>query len=476
MVNKIRLNIAKFAAKVASQVAKLGSGSGGNFPGYVFFKFAGQEALFDLSHEMKVGPILVTGTNGKTTTTTLLIKLLSHDAEIRKSFENNTINSITTGILKGKGDLGVFEYGIRNKTYGIPDTIQRLVDPIGVVYTTISREHSQVAGIKNPFDEYIEAKTLLSKNMDRGVIISNADDPLTANIALNKQKDIKVNFYGLAVDDINDIFEGSNSLNCPNCGKELEYSHKFLNHRGIYSCSCGFKRPELNVKLVDVDFKADKWDLTIEGDVYNYTNNQNVSFRVVISVPPFGFHNIYNTLASITAYASFTPKIENIEMTIRDIFDNLDMSFIPPGRFEVVKIDSGKYVGLGQGDNGDAARINALFMNQYIDGPLEFIYTTPDVNEEEIFEDHLKVIESLNPEHVIVVPGRKSIEKAEEYYNMIADEFDAVFYPLSYEKMDERIDKLVQLAQNSKYDYVIMTGCGEEQEMWENIKQKLIKR
>lgn len=476
MVNKIRLNIAKFAAKVASQVAKLGSGSGGNFPGHVFFKFAGQEALFDLSHEMKVGPILVTGTNGKTTTTTLLIKLLSHDAEIRKSFENNTINSITTGILKGKGDLGVFEYGIRNKTYGIPDTIQRLVDPIGVVYTTISREHSQVAGIKNPFDEYIEAKTLLSKNMDRGVIISNADDPLTANIALNKQKDIKVNFYGLAIDDINDIFEGSNSLNCPNCGKKLEYSHKFLNHRGIYSCSCGFKRPELNVKLVDVDFKADKWDLTIEGDVYNYTNNQNVSFRVVISVPPFGFHNIYNTLASITAYASFTPKIENIEMTIRDIFDNLDMSFIPPGRFEVVKIDSGKYVGLGQGDNGDAARINALFMNQYIDGPLEFIYTTPDVNEEEIFEDHLKVIESLNPEHVIVVPGRKSIEKAEEYYNMIADEFDAVFYPLSYEKMDERIDKLVQLAQNSKYDYVIMTGCGEEQEMWENIKQKLIKR
>ncbi|WP_299524152.1 Mur ligase family protein [uncultured Methanobrevibacter sp.] len=476
MVNKIRLSIAKFAAKIASQVAKLGSGSGGNFPGHVFFKVAGQEALFDLSHEMKVGPILVTGTNGKTTTTTLLIKLLSHDTEIRKSFENNTINSITTGILKGKGDIGVFEYGIRNKTYGIPDTIQRLVDPIGVVYTTISREHSQVAGIKNPFDEYVEAKTLLSKNMTKGIVISNADDPLTANIAINKQKDIKVNFYGLDIDDIDDIFEGSNSLNCPNCGKKLEYSQKFLNHRGIYGCSCGFKRPELNVKLVDADFKTDEWDLTIEGELYNYTNNQDVSFNVVISVPPFGFHNIYNTLASITAYASFTPRIENIENTIRDIFNNLDMSFIPPGRFEVVKIDSNKYVGLGQGDNGDAARINALFMDQYIDGPLEFIYTTPDVNEEEIFEDHLKVIKSLNPEHVIVVPGRKSIEKAEEYYNIIAEEFDAVFYPLSYEKMGERIDKLVQLAQDSKYNYVIMTGCGEEQEMWENIKQKLIKR
>lgn len=50
------------------------------------------------------------------------------------------------------------------------------------------------------------------------------------------------------------------------------------------------------------------------------------------------------------------------------------------------------------------------------------------------------------------------------------------FYPLSYDKMDERIRKLVDLAETSDYNYVIMTGCGEEQEMWENIKQKLINK
>lgn len=258
--------------------------------------------------------------------------------------------------------------------------------------------------------------------------------------------------------------------------KKLEYSQKFLNHRGIYSCECGFKRHELNVKLVGADFKPDNWDLTIEGNLYNYTNNKDISFEVSINVPPFGFHNIYNTLASICTYATFTPKIDNIENTIKEVFNNLDMSFIPPGRFEVVKLND-KYVGLGQGDNGDAAKINALFMNQYIDGPLEFIYTTPDENEEEIFEDHLEVIKNLNPDHMIVVPGRKSIEKAKEYYNIISEEYDnADFYPLSYDKMDERIRKLVDLAETSDYNYVIMTGCGEEQEMWENIKQKLINK
>ncbi len=146
------------------------------------------------------------------------------------------------------------------------------------------------------------------------------------------------------------------------------------------------------------------------------------------------------------------------------------MSFIPPGRFEVVKFKD-KYVGLGQRDNGDAAKINALFMNQYIDGPLEFIYTTPDEYEDEIFKDHLEVIKSLNPDHVIVVPGRKSSKKAKQYYDIIAREFDNTEF---YDKIDKRIEKLVDLAKTSNYDYVIMTGCGEEQEMWENIKQKLI--
>lgn len=475
MGGKIRFNVAKFGAKVASQVSKFGFGSGNNLPGYVFYKIAGKEALKDLAHEMSIGPILITGTNGKTTTTTLLIKLLSADTKIRKSFESNTIHAITTGILKGDGDLGVFEYGIRNKSYGIPDTVQRLIDPVGVVYTTISREHSQVAGVKNPFEEYVDAKSLLSQGMTRGVVIFNADDPVTANIACNKRNDLHVNFYGLAIDSINDIFE-SDSPNCPRCGKKLEYSQKFLNHRGIYSCCCGFKRHEPNVKLVGADFKPDNWNLTIEGNLYNYTNNKDISFEVSINVPPFGFHNIYNTLASICTYATFTPKIDNIENTIKEVFNNLDMSFIPPGRFEVVKLND-KYVGLGQGDNGDAAKINALFMNQYIDGPLEFIYTTPDENEEEIFEDHFEVIKNLNPDHMIVVPGRKSIEKAKEYYNIISEEYDnADFYPLSYDKMDERIRKLVDLAETSDYNYVIMTGCGEEQEMWENIKQKLINK
>lgn len=473
-MNTLKFKLAKMIGKITSAVSKIGPGAGGNIPGHMVLKVGGDEALRQLASELKLGAVLVTGTNGKTTTTTLLIKLLSNDLQIRKSFENNTVNSITTSLLKQDGDLGVFEYGIRNTEFGIPDKVQRLVDPVGVVYTTISQEHTQVNGVKNPFLAYYHAKILLTQDMKRGVIVTNSDDPRTALIGINKQKDVKINYYGIAIDGIEDIFDEM-PIRCPKCNEhELSYSKRFLNHRGLYECECGFKRPEPNVKLTNAEFGVDSWKLTIEGNVFNYHAKKEIPLNLELTVPPFGFHNIYNTLASITAYASYTPKTDRIEDTIYKIFNNLDMSFIPPGRFEVVNCN-GKFIGLGQGDNGDALKINGLFMNQFIDGPLEFIYTTPDEYEDEIFADHFEVIRNLNPEHVIVVPGRKSVEKAEEYCNRIRKEFDNVdFYPLDYEKMDKRIDKLTQLATDSEYDYIIMSGCGEEQAMWEKIKRKII--
>ena len=471
----IKVSIAKTLAKIGGPFSKLGSGSGKSFAGIIFSKIAGIDAISELSDDLTIGSILLTGTNGKTTTTTLLINLLSNDLEIRSSFESNTINAISSALIQQKGDIGVFEYGIRNIKYGIPDTVQRVVDPIGVVYTTISPEHAQVAGVKNPFKDYYKAKELLSENMNKGFIITNTDDPRTAFLGYKKRDDVKVHYYGLEVDDIHDFFD-ADAVECPSCGRQLNYEKRFLNHRGVYSCECGFKRPEPHVKLTNVEFTNERWMLTIEGNLFNYPNKHDISFKVDLNVPPFGFHNIYNTLAAITTYATFTTKVDNIESTIHQVFDNLDMSFIPPGRFEVVK-HGNKLIGLGQGDNGDAAKINALFMSQFIDGPLEFIYTTPEENEEEIFEDHFEVIKALNPAHVIVVPGRKSIEKAEEYYNIIKKEYpDADFYPLSYDEMTKRINKLYELAIESEYDYVIMTGCGEEQAMWESIKQKIIKR
>lgn len=473
MVNILRYNLAKIAGKAGIHIAKLGSGEGNSFPGLVFLKIGGFESLKALSNELDIGSILVTGTNGKTTTTTLLTRLLSNDIDIRQSYENNTVNAVTTALLKGNSDMGVFEYGIRDIKHGIPVEIQESINPIGVVYTTISREHTQVLGVKNSFKDYIKAKTLLSEGMKEGVIITNGDDPRTTGIGLEKEKDVHVNYYGIEVDEIDDIFDAI-PAKCPFCDEELEYEHVYMNHRGRYHCpSCGFKRPTPNVALTNIIFNNDNWVLEIKGNLYNYLVSKDISFEVTLTVPPFGYHNIYNTLCSITAYASFTPTPEKIESTCKKVFDNLDMSFIPPGRFEVIEVGD-KIVGLGQGDNGDALRINVSYMDQYIEDSVEFIYTTPDVGEEEVFHDHMEAIRCIKPDHLIVVPGRESVEIAEKYYNEIKDEFNVDFIGINLE-MDERTSKLEDLVRNSDYDHIIMSGCGEEQLMWETVKRKLSK-
>ena len=120
----IKVSIAKTLAKIGGPFSKLGSGSGKSFAGIIFSKIAGIDAISELSDDLTIGSILLTGTNGKTTTTTLLINLLSNDLEIRSSFESNTINAISSALIQQKGDHFnennfIFFYGSSELSYPV---------------------------------------------------------------------------------------------------------------------------------------------------------------------------------------------------------------------------------------------------------------------------------------------------------------------------------------------------------------------
>lgn len=472
MVGVVKYNFAKFMAHLSTYFLKVSPTGGQSFPGLVYLRIAGNDSLKDLaSKQIETGSILITGTNGKTTTTTMIIKLFSKDYDLSSSVGNNTINALATSLLKKKSKVGVFEYGIRDIKHGTPDLICDSMQPMGVVYTNISREHTQVAGVKNPFEKYVEAKTLLSKSMKDGVLITNGDDPYTAYIGKNKETDNKVMYYGLDVEDFEDIFD-SGKVYCPNCQKELDYGMHYFNHRGTYSCSCGFKKPELNIKLTQYTQNEDSCDLTIEVDVYNYTRQEDVQFTLNLNLPIIGLHNIYNCLTSITAYSVFSNR-DNIKETLKEFFESYEF-IVPPGRFEILNVGN-KTIGVGQGDNGDALKVNALFMGNVLKDKLEVIYTTPDANEEEIFEDHAYSIKALNPDKLIIMPGRKSLDAAGEYYNQLKDMYNAEYYSIEF-NFQQRIDKIIDLINNSEYEYIFVSGCGEEIVFWDELKKAIKSR
>ncbi|WP_455644745.1 Mur ligase family protein [Methanosphaera sp.] len=469
----IKYSLSKVLGKLTYELFKILPTGGKAYPGYVFLKYAGFNHLNDLANDqLENGSILITGTNGKTTTTTMIIDLLSKDTDISKSVDNNTVYALTTSLLSKKSDIGVFEYGIRDIEHGTPDKVQKYLKPNGVVYTNISREHTQVLGVKNSFKDYLKAKTLLSQEMSEGIVIVNADDPNTCYIGKNKEKDVHTIYYGITTEQIKDIFVPE-AVQCPSCGKTLQYTHNYVNQRGVYSCDCGFSRSKPDVSLTDFEIDENNMKLSIKGNVYNYTIKDNVSFNVNFKLPLFGVYNVYNVLASITAYSCFTPLPENIEENIENYFNSLDFTILPPGRFEIFSIP-GKQIGIGQGDNGDALKVNSTFMKDiFSENDFEFIYCTPDEFEEEIFEDHLSTLKQLNPSQITVVPGRVSVKAAENYYNQIKSVNSNVkFSAIDYD-FEKRITGIMDLIEKSEYEYILVTGCGEEQVVWNQIKNRL---
>ncbi len=469
MVNNFKYSVAKALAKSSFYALKVMPTGGKSFPGLLFIRLAGKESINKLSKDqVDIGSILITGTNGKTSTTTMIIKMLSRDLEVATSVENNTIYALTTGLLRNRSQMGIFEYGIRDIEHGTPDQVCALVEPIGVIYTNISREHAQVAGVKNPFEDYVKAKTMLSQTMSNGIIITNADDPNTTYIGLNKESDNQVIYYGLELDNLEDIF-GQSSTKCPNCGNQLKYEKHYINQRGIYACDCGFKRPEPDVKVTKYIPNENSSTVTIEVDAYNYHQKKNIQFTLDMELHLTGIHNIYNSLTAISAYTAFTTNT-NIKESILDFFSSYRFT-VPPGRFEVLNIAS-KKIGVGQGDNGDALKVNSNLFNSQTEGEIEFIYTTPDELEEEIFEDHSLSIKAINPNKLIVMPGRVSLDAAEKYYNQLKDHYNSEYIPVEFD-FEQRINKIVELIQNSEYDNIIISGCGEEIVFWEELKKKI---
>ena len=467
---KLRCKTAKLSGKLAKKLAKAGKGMGKSFPGYLYLKIGSNSCLTELAKEPSIGTIIVTGTNGKTTTTKLISLLMEKDAPISYNYDSNTLNAITTGLLSDNIELGVFEYGIRDIEHAFPDEVCKLVGPVGVVYTNVSREHSLVAGVSNPFDKYLKAKELLCTPMNSGIVICNADDPRTASIGIKKQNDLKVTYYGFEIPG--DSGTPTQDIECPVCGNTLQYDQIFSNHRGKFVCECGFIRPAPDMKLTELVKNYNEWQVTLEGQVYNYPTDKNIPVFLKIKTPAFGLYNLYNLLCAVTTYASFTPKPENIENTVKSVSKSLDLSILPPGRFEIMEIGD-NLVGMGQGDNGDALNANVQFMKDYVKGDLGFIYTTPDTSEDEIFEDHLQSVLLSDPKKVYVVPGRTSVEAAEGYYQKISQVLDAKFYSLPYSEMEKRRSKIIDLILKSPYKYIIVSGCGPEHYMWAELKSEL---
>lgn len=305
-------------------------------------------ALRDVSRRLPSGSVVVSATNGKTTTTRLLAHLLTCGGA--RVLHNRAGANMLTGLyaavaggtsLSGqpRADTGIFE--VDEAT--LPDVL-RHVHPRVLLLHNIFRDQ---------LDRYGEVsfvaslwRTAVARLPAGATLLLNADDPLVAGLAEHAPA-ANVLFYGL-----DDARLGSATLPhaadarlCPHCGAALAYSRVFYGHLGHYRCTrCAFQRPTPHVSATRVELLGEDGasvDLQAPGG------------PVSLSVRLPGLYNVSNATAAVAAalaldlprdvivrgVESFTAafgRLERIRVEDREVF--LALVKNPVGFTEVLRM------------------------------------------------------------------------------------------------------------------------------------------
>ena len=258
-----------FLACAAADAARWGLSrvlhrGGGNAPGAIALKL-NPSIIADLAADLD-GSIVVTGTNGKTTTNGLIADGLAaagYDVVCNRA-GNNMQTGIAAAMVAGrrglagkKGRFGAFECDELYTVRVLPQ-----VKPRALVLLNLFRDQLDRYGeIDHTQDVIAEALRLSPET----TLIYNADDPLCAAIAA-RVDNASIGFgidepTGLEADRISD------SRFCAMCNAPLDYEYVHYGQLGKYRCpKCGWSRPEPGFAARDVELSCGKdggysWDV-----------------------------------------------------------------------------------------------------------------------------------------------------------------------------------------------------------------------
>ncbi len=283
------------AAAALSQRLKVGGGTA--LPGLLAERID-PDIVPEMARRLGQGSIIVTGTNGKTTTARLLrgIVRAAGLGAVANRAGSNLMRGIAAalaeaarldgGFAGAKRRLGVFE--VDEAT--VPEAA-RALKPRLVLFTNLFRDQ---------LDRYGEVEHVAAlwrdavRQLDRSAtVVLNADDPSIAGLA--QVSPGPVLFYG-----VEDTSRGSGGLEhaadarwCPSCGAELAYSTVFYGHLGHWSCPthCRVARPSASVVATRVELDAEGTSLAIALP----------GGEISAPLPLTGLYNAYNALAAVAA-------------------------------------------------------------------------------------------------------------------------------------------------------------------------------
>ena len=288
-------------AALARSVGRLsratGRGGGTTLPGRVLLRLD-PDAISKLGGGFENGSTLISATNGKTTTASMLATILQAAGRdpVHNRAGSNMTWGVATALLEQKGDEGLFEVD----EAWLPEVAGRL-QPKAIMLGNLFRDQ---------LDRYGETEALADawagmagSLADSTAFVLNADDPLVADIGRFSGE--ATTYFG--IDDASQaaaqIQHASDAKQCRVCGSPLTYERTFVGHLGHYSCpACGLERPLPDVSATGVRLLGmDGLEATIRAG--------GIDARLKLPLP--GLYNLYNALAAISTAQALGIAIAN---------------------------------------------------------------------------------------------------------------------------------------------------------------------
>ena len=280
----VRLGLETIAARTVGWLSRVaGRGGGTTLPGKLLWK-VDPGAVDALAARLPGGVVLVSATNGKTTTTAMAARILGADHRLAWNRAGaNLLSGIASALLSADGaEVGLFEVD----EAALPEAIDR-TQPRAVSLANLFRDQLDRYGELEVVAERWRAavRTL----PDPTTLVVNADDPVVADLATGRERVLR---FGL--DDARHarptLQHAADSKYCLRCGAPYEYAAAYVGHLGDYHCpACGHARPSLDVAAREIEL------IGLAGSRFRLATSSGET-EIELALP--GLYNVYNAVAA----------------------------------------------------------------------------------------------------------------------------------------------------------------------------------
>jgi UDP-N-acetylmuramyl tripeptide synthase len=312
-------------ARAVGALSRLRGGGATSAPGKVLMRLD-PGAIGALGARLRRGSVLISGTNGKTTTAAMAAGIFERAGIplVHNRAGANMAGGVAAALLAAArprggiaGELGCFEV---DELW--LDAVADQLHPSAILLGNLFRDQ---------LDRYGELETIAERwahDLHVGRLILNADDPMIADLGRERADAL---YYGVEDDSLalGGMAHAADARHCRRCGAPYTFESIYLGHLGHYRCpSCGQRRPTPTVTASSVTLhgvRAAQFTLrTPAGEA-----------EVALALP--GLYNVYNALAAAALATALGVGLEPIASGLHDAraafgrAETISLSVAPPG-------------------------------------------------------------------------------------------------------------------------------------------------